>query len=260
MKNKLTIVKIGGNIIDQTDELNTFLTDFAAIKTAKILIHGGGKSASLFSKKLGIQSNMIDGRRITSKEDLEIVIMIYAGLINKKITAYLQSKRCNAIGLSGVDANCIQSIKRPINTIDFGYVGDVKKVNSTMISNFLQAGLSPVFCAITHDKNGQLLNTNADTVAAEIAIAMSTLFDTQLIYCFEKKGVLTDVNDNDSVVPILDQKKYENMKNNNTIHTGMLPKMTNCFYALENGVQKVVVGNTKVIQDESSVCTQVILQ
>jgi len=259
MKNKLTIVKIGGNIIDQTDELNAFLVHFATIKTAKILIHGGGKSASAFSQKLGIKANMTDGRRITSKEDLDIVTMIYAGLINKKMVAFLQAKNCAAIGLSGADANCIQSVKRPIKPIDFGYVGDVENVNSKAIIQFLQAGFSPVFCAITHDGQGQLLNTNADTVAAEIAIAMSKNFDTELIYCFEKKGVLNDVDDNDSVITELNREKYEQMKNDQRIHTGMLPKITNCFYALENGVQQVVVGNVGVIKEGDWVCTRVVL-
>lgn len=258
MKNKLMVIKIGGNIINKSDEFYSFLTNFAAIKTAKILIHGGGREASHFSKKLGIQPLMIDGRRVTTLDDLEVVTMVYAGLINKRAVAYLQSKKCSAIGLSGADANCIQSVKRPVKPIDFGYVGDIKKVNSKAIYNFIQSGLSPIFCAITHNKEGQLLNTNADTVAAEVAIAMSTYFDTQLVYCFEKKGVLINVDDENSVVPQLDQKAYEKMKKNNLIHTGMLPKMTNCFYALENGVQKVVIGNASLIKDRQQIHTEII--
>ncbi len=257
MNTKLQVVKIGGNIIDHNDEFNAFLDDFSAIQTPKILIHGGGKMASFYSQKLGLQTKMVDGRRITSKEDLAVVTMVYAGLINKKTVAYLQSKQGDVVGLSGADMNCIQSVKRPVFSTDFGYVGDVVQVNSSAINGFLKAGVCPVFCAITHDGKGQLLNTNADTITAEIAIAMSPFFETELIYCFEKKGVLRDVDQENSIIPELNQKQYGEMKKNGQIHAGMLPKLKNCFYALQNGVQNVVVGNASILKAADATGTRI---
>lgn len=233
MGNKLRIVKIGGNIIDDPQKLEDFLVDFALLTGPKILVHGGGKLATQLSKKLGVETQMVDGRRITTSEDLDIVVMVYAGLINKKIVAGLQGKGCNAIGLSGADAECLRASKRPVNPIDFGWVGDIESVNVPSIRLFLDAGFTPVFCAISHDSKGHLLNTNADTIASELAIGMSGHFETELIYCFEKKGVLENVEDDESVIPHINTARYRELKESGAIHKGMLPKMENCFHALE---------------------------
>lgn len=258
MKSKLSIIKIGGNIIDDEKALATFLTDFAQIKHLKILVHGGGKIANQLNEKLGIKTVMNEGRRITSTENLETVTMVYAGLINKKIVSALQANNCNALGLSGSDANCIVARKRPTTPIDFGWVGDVEYINSTTINSFVSNGMTPVFCAICHDGKGQLLNTNADTIASEIAISMSEFYDTELIYCFEKKGVLQDVNDEDSIIPTINKKEYAALKEKNIIYEGMLPKMENCFHALKHGVEQVVIGNPKVIHNRQT-CTTLTL-
>ncbi len=255
MKTKLTIVKIGGNVINDTLLLNSFLDDFAKLEGPKILVHGGGKVATELSIELGISPNLQNGRRITSQADLEVVTMVYAGLINKNITAQLQANNCNAVGLSGADLNTIQAVKRTPVPIDFGHVGDVTNVNTTIIEMLLQHTITPVFCAITHDNAGNLLNTNADTIASEIAIALSNSYDTELIYCFEKKGVLADLNDEESVIQQINLETYEKLKNNGLIHTGMLPKMSNCFYALQNMVSKVQIGNHAMILKKNAICT-----
>lgn len=258
MKNKISIIKIGGNIINNEKKLDSFLADFAKIKTTKILIHGGGKIATQLNDKLGIKTIMNGGRRITSTENLDTVSMVYAGLINKKIVSKLQGNKCNALGLSGSDANCILAKKRPNYPIDYGWVGDVKAINSSTIKMFLSHGITPVFCAISHDGNGQLLNTNADTIAAEIAIAMSKYAATELIYCFEKKGVLLDVSNEHSIIKNINYKQYLALKENNTINEGMLPKIENCFNALNNKVGKVTIGHPSVING-NEICTTLTL-
>ena len=259
MKNKLSVVKIGGSIIDDEQRLDNFMNNFANISDAKILVHGGGEIATKLSTKLGIETKMVNGRRITSKESLEVVTMVYAGLINKKLTAKLQSYGCNALGLSGTDANCITATIRDSKTVDYGWVGDVKEVNTSAIQLFLICRMTPVFCAISHDENGQLLNTNADTIAAEIAIAMSQEYEVELIYCFEKKGVLEDVNDDDSVIRAINSKTYNDLKAKGIIDAGMLPKMENCFYALGKRVSKVIIGDTQVIQNRKGLHTTLTL-
>ncbi|MFT6167454.1 MAG: acetylglutamate kinase [Vicingaceae bacterium] len=258
MKNKISVIKIGGNIIDNEKALDSFLIDFAKIDNTKILIHGGGKIATKINDKLGIKTIMNDGRRITSEENLDTVIMVYAGLINKKIVGKLQGKKCNALGLSGSDGNCILAEKRPTSPIDYGWVGDVKTINSSLIKLFLSHGITPVFCAISHDGNGQLLNTNADTIASEIAIAMSKHAETELIYCFEKKGVLSDISDEDSIIEHINYNQYLKLKENNTINEGMLPKMDNCFNALNNKVSKVCIGHANMING-NEICTTLTL-
>lgn len=255
MPGKLRIIKIGGNVIDDPVTLGEVLLSFSKMEGPKILVHGGGKKASEFSRKLGIVPQMINGRRITSAEDIDIVTMIYAGLINKNIVAQLHALACNASGFTGADGNSILSIKRPIEPIDFGFVGDVKTVNHTIISQWLKDGICPVFCAITHDGNGQLLNTNADTIASELAIALANEYETELIYCFEKKGVLADVDDENSVIEQIDSNKYEELKSSNSIHDGMLPKMDNCFHALKNKVSKVSIGDILFLKDETATHT-----
>ena len=247
MKAKLAVVKIGGNVIENKVELSRFLRLFAAIKEPKILVHGGGKLATQFAEKLGIASKMIGGRRITNEQSLEVITMVYAGLTNKNIVAKLQSEGCNALGLSGADGNAISAHKRPVTTIDYGFVGDVDNVNEGLLSHLLTLGLTPVFCAMTHNGKGQLLNTNADTIASELAIGLSELYDTTLYYCFEKKGVLQDVSDDDSVIAHIDTVAYKALLEQGIIADGMLPKMTNCFYALNKGVSKVCIGSISML-------------
>ena len=246
-KQSLQIIKIGGNIINDKETLSTFLSNFSQIKGLKILVHGGGKRATVLANDLGLQPKMIGGRRVTDEANLEIVTMVYAGLLNKNITAELQHNNCNAIGLSGTDANCILAHKRIIKDIDYGFAGDVDEVNSEVIQLFLENKMTPVFCAITHDKKGQLLNTNADTISSEIAKALSSDYDVELVYCFEKNGVLKDVNNDNSVIESINKVIYEDLKQKNIIAEGMLPKLKNCFEALDNGVKRVIIGNPEVI-------------
>jgi acetylglutamate kinase len=248
MNNKISIVKIGGNIINDEEQLDTFLADFAKIKGPKILVHGGGVIATEFNERLGNETSMVNGRRVTSSEDLDMITMVYAGLLNKKIVSKLQGYNCNALGLTGADANSIIAVKRPAKPIDFGWVGDVKEVNGAAIDVFLQNHMTPVFCAVSHDGKGQLFNTNADTVATEIAIGMSAIYEAALVFCFEKKGVLRDVNDDESVIQQIDMTTYEELKSQGIISKGMLPKMENSFHALKNGVSKVIIGDPAVLQ------------
>jgi acetylglutamate kinase len=253
----LHVIKIGGNVIDNSENLYHFLKDFTALDGHKILIHGGGKIATQVSEQLGIEAKLVDGRRITDIETLRVVTMVYAGLINKNIVAQLQRFGNNAIGLTGADGNFIKAVKRPVKTIDYGFVGDIKdgSVNAQNISNLMEAGFTPVFCALTHDGEGQMLNTNADTIASAVAVALSSLYDTTLIYCFEKKGVLKDINDEDSLIRDIDPVRYEELKKEQIIHSGMLPKLDNAFTAIACGVKAVVIGKSdelsKLQQNES---------
>jgi len=251
MKQKLKIIKIGGNVINDQDALASFLSDFSKINEPKILVHGGGKRASEMIADLGLKPRMVDGRRVTDESTLEIVTMVYAGLLNKNITAVLQKNNCNAIGLSGADGNTILAHKRIVKDVDYGYAGDVDQVNSGVIEGLLSNNLTPVFCAITHDKKGQLLNTNADTIAAELAKGMSKVFDVELIYCFEKLGVLADIENDATLIEKIDFISLSFLKKNNIISEGMLPKVDNCFDALQNGVKKVIIGKPEVIYDKS---------
>jgi acetylglutamate kinase len=259
MKTKLKVVKIGGNVLDDKALLGAFLIDFAKLNGPKILVHGGGKKATEISKKLGLTPELIDGRRVTSDIDIDIVTMVYAGLLNKTIVAALQSHSCNAIGLTGADGNSILSVKRPVKTIDFGWVGDVQAVNDAWIKSLLTEGITPVFCALTHDGSGHLLNTNADTVASELAIALTDSFEVELIYCFEKKGVLKDFENEDSVFLTINTDLFAELKAQKIIHSGMLPKLENCFYALNNKVSKVIIGSTVAINSNSTIHTTLTL-
>ena len=243
MKQLLTIVKVGGNIIDDDTKLKKVLQAFAATDGCKILVHGGGKLATQLAADLNIPQQMVDGRRITDEATLKIVTMVYAGLINKKIVASLNALNNPAIGLTGADANAIKAHKRTHATIDFGLVGDVDEVNSAFFSSLLQQKLSIVVAPITQDQQGQLLNSNADTIAQEIAKALSSTFDVHLIYSFEKKGVLKDINDEESVIPLLDVNTYQSLKNQNLIFAGMIPKLDNAFEAITAGVKKVIIGD-----------------
>jgi acetylglutamate kinase len=253
----LSIIKIGGNIIDNPSELRSFLLDFSKIEGFKILVHGGGKSATKMAESIGLKPQMIDGRRITNAPMLDIAVMIYAGQINKNIVAQLQSHNTNAMGFSGADGNLIQSTKRNHPTIDYGFVGDVEKVNTSLLEILLSSQITPVFCAITHDGNGQLLNTNADTIASELAIALSQIFDVTLNYCFEKPGVLLDSEDDSSIIEQINTALYTKLKTDGTIHSGMIPKLDNCFNSLSKGVQKIKIGHHKMLKNASTVCTSI---
>ncbi len=238
---KILVVKIGGNLINNSQILNRFLKSFAKIETKKILIHGGGNQVTKLSKKLNLNVKITNGRRITSIQDLEVATMIYAGSLNKTLVTKLQSFNCNSIGLSGADANLIESVKRPVKEIDYGLVGDIKKINSIFLKNLIDQNLIPVICSITHDKNGQLLNTNADTISSEIAISLTEYYTVDLIYCHEKNGVLSNPNNDNSTFDKLNEKEFNNYLELKIISNGMIPKLTNSFYALNNGVKSVKI-------------------
>ncbi len=237
--NLLRIVKIGGNIVDNPEALDTFLNDFVQLAGNNVLVHGGGKVATKVSKALQIETQMVEGRRVTDKETLDVVTMVYAGLVNKNIVAQLQARDCNALGLTGADANVIRSHKRDAGAVDYGFVADVDEVNSDYINKVLQQQIVPVMVPITHDKKGQLLNTNADTIASEVAIAMSALYQVELVYCFELPGLMRDIQDSNSVISTIRTPEYEELKNEGIIVDGMIPKMDNCFNAISKGVQQV---------------------
>lgn len=242
---KLYVIKIGGNVIDDEEKLSSFLKNFASIKERKILIHGGGKLATNVAQQLNIPQQLIEGRRITDAETLKVITMVYAGYINKNITALLQSNNCNAIGLCGADGNLIQAHKRVHPTIDYGFVGDIDVINSEWLYQLLNEDLIPVIAPVSHDKNGQLLNTNADTIAQEIAKSLATKYAVTLIYCFEKKGVLQNAADEDSVINKIDPSFYKDLKEKQIIHSGMIPKLDNAFAALDKGVEKVIIGKAE---------------
>ncbi|MGQ0828600.1 MAG: acetylglutamate kinase [Bacteroidota bacterium] len=243
---KLYIIKIGGNVIDHPKNLEKFLSDLSRIKDLKILVHGGGKLATELAQRLGIEQKMVDGRRITDAETLKIASMVYAGLINKQIVASLQAKGINALGLSGADGNVIKASKRKVAEIDYGFVGDIKSdgVNAELISTFLSNKVTPVFCAITHTGDGQLLNTNADTIASVLAVALSKKYDVQLNFCFEKKGVLKDVSDDNSVIKNITSTTYKQYLSEGIISKGMIPKLDNAFEAITKGVKSVVIAHS----------------
>lgn len=244
---KLCIIKIGGNVIDNNDALAAFLKDFAAVSCKKILIHGGGKIATRLGEKLGIVSNYIDGRRITDDATIDLVTMVYGGLVNKQVVAALQAAGCNAIGLTGADANCIPATRRPVKEIDYGWVGDVEAgvVNTQILNTFLQSNLVPVFAPLTHNGDGNILNTNADTIASALAIALSGTYNVRLVYCFEKKGILENVHDDNSVISHITTDSYKKLLAQQKLFAGILPKIDNAFAALQAGVNEVLVGDAK---------------
>ncbi|TRW23416.1 acetylglutamate kinase [Flavobacterium zepuense] len=256
-KPRLTVVKIGGNVIDDMSALKAFLIDFAAIEGYKILVHGGGKIATKTAESLGITAVFYEGRRITDKPMLDVAVMTYAGFINKDITAQLQALLNNAMGFTGADGNLILSEKRKNAAVDFGFVGDVLAINAELINVLLLQNIVPVFCAITHDGAGQLLNTNADTIASTLAVACSQHFDVNLLYCFEKKGVLMDAEDEESVIKNLTFETYQQLREQKVIHSGMLPKLENCFNALQQGVSKIGIGSPEMLKKNNSIFTLV---
>lgn len=241
--NKLYVTKIGGNVLDDEEALNRFLKDFASIQAPKILIHGGGTIATKLGNRLGIESRYTKGRRITDRETLDLVTMVYGGLVNKQIVAHLQQWGCNALGVTGADGNMIKAVRRPVKEIDFGYVGDItpESVNSTLLYFLLKQNVVPVFAPLTHSQ-GMMLNTNADTIASVVAISLCKHFDVRLIFCFEKKGVLKDVNDGNSVIRNLNEGTYQHLLADGAFHDGILPKLENAFSAIHSGVQEVLIG------------------
>jgi acetylglutamate kinase len=241
----LYVVKIGGNIIDDDRKLASFLKDFAALPGNKILVHGGGKLATRMAEQMQIPQQMIDGRRITDAETLKIVTMVYAGYINKNVVAQLQANNCNAMGVCGADGNVILAHKRVHPTTDYGFAGDVDAVNTDILKSLIDQQIAVVVAPITHDKKGQLLNTNADTIAQELARGLSRLYEVQLIYSFEKSGVLLDANDDSTVIPTINPAYYQQLKTEQKIFAGMIPKLDNAFAAIDSGVKKVIIGKAE---------------
>lgn len=242
---RLLIIKIGGNIIDHPEGLSRFLEKFASLRGNKILVHGGGKIATRIAAELGVEAKLVEGRRVTDEAMLRVVTMVYAGLTNKQLVASLQAQGCNAIGLSGADGNGIQTVKRPVREVDYGFVGDIlpDSVDIHTVATLIEGGLIPVFSAITHDGKGQLLNTNADTIASALAVALSAMYETSLVYCFEKKGVLLDVNDENSAIPEIRIGEFEELKVSGVVADGMIPKLHNAFDAISKGVSEVCIGH-----------------
>ena len=244
---RLFVIKIRANVIDNEDALPSFLKDFAAIDAKKILIHGGGKIATKIGGQLGIQPNYVNGRRITDDATIDLVTMVYGGLVNKKIVAQLQALQCNAIGLTGDDGNIIPATKRAVKDVDFGWVGDIDvfKIEIQNVDFLLQGSFVPVFAPLTHDGYGHILNTNADTIASSLAIALSKYYDVRLIYCFEKKGILENVDDNDSAIDLINKQTYQQLLSEKKLFAGILPKIDNAFAAIDAGVKEVLVGDAK---------------
>lgn len=239
---KVTIVKVGGAIVEDNEQLAQLLTDFAAIPGKKVLVHGGGRRATKVAAALGIESKMVNGRRITDAQMLEVVTMVYGGLVNKNLVAKLQAKGVNALGLTGADMDVIHSHKRPVKDgVDFGYVGDVERANGKMLQTLIQEGITPVMAPLTHDGNGNILNTNADTIASETAKALAPYYDVTLIYSFEKKGVLSNPDDDNSMIPVITRSDFEKYQADGTIGGGMIPKIENALAAVDAGVKEVII-------------------
>ncbi|AHW60755.1 N-acetylglutamate kinase [Draconibacterium orientale] len=244
---RLTIIKVGGKVVEEPESLNALLDQFRKISGNKLLVHGGGRTATEIAKRLGIETKMVDGRRITDADMLEVVTMVYGGLVNKKIVAGLQARDMNAVGLTGADLGLIKAHKRPVQDVDYGFVGDVDDVNARELRMLIEENVIPVVAPLTHDARGQLLNTNADTIASELAIELSNYFKVYLFYCFEKRGVLTDPNDESSVIYDLDYKLFDQYKTEGVISEGMIPKLDNGFRAKAKGVQEILITNPENI-------------
>lgn len=240
----LSVIKIGGNVVDSPEALDAFLDDFIAMPNDKILVHGGGVMASQTLRRLGIEPKMVDGRRITDEQTLRVAVSVYAGWLNKNIVAKLQARRCNALGLSGADGDIIEADIRPKEPIDFGFVGDVRSVDIKFLDMLLEQGITPVLCAVTHDRKGTLLNTNADTIASSVARAMAAIRQVSLTFCFEKNGVLADPEDENSVISHIDRQGFAEMKASGAVSAGMIPKLDNAFAAIDAGVQRVIIKNS----------------
>lgn len=249
MKDNLTIIKVGGKIVEQPDTLDALLRDFAAIDGYKLLVHGGGRSATALATELGVETRMVDGRRVTDDDMLRIVTMVYGGLVNKTVVARLQGLGVDALGLTGADLNVILSHRREVREVDYGWVGDVDRVNVDMLAGLLRIGAVPVIAPLTHDGKGHLLNTNADTMAGETAKALASVFNVRLVYCFEKPGVLRDENDDASVISVITPSVYRELKEAKIVTGGMIPKLDNAFEAVEAGVEQVVITMASALGD-----------
>lgn len=239
MKEKITVVKVGGAVVEDEARLSRLLSDFSAIEGRKVLVHGGGRRATAVAARLGIESKMVNGRRITDRDMLEVVTMVYGGLVNKNLVARLQANGIDAIGLTGADIDVIRSHKRPVKDVDYGFVGDVDRVDGHKLCKLIEAGITPVMAPLTHDGGGNILNTNADTIAAETAKALAGYYDVTLIFSFEKKGVLSNPDDEDSVIPLITRADFERYVADGTVAGGMLPKLENAFEAISAGVSRV---------------------
>ena len=250
MREKLNVIKVGGKIVEEEATLNRLLDDFATIEGHKVLVHGGGRSATKIAAQLGIESKMVNGRRITDSETLKVVTMVYGGLVNKNVVAGLQARGVNALGLTGADMNVMRSVKRPVKEVDYGFVGDVEKVDASLLSDLIYKGVVPVMAPLTHDGKGHMLNTNADTIAGETAKALAALFDVTLVFCFEKKGVLHDENDEDSVIPLITPAEFKQYVADGVIQGGMIPKLENSFAAIDAGVSEVIITLASAINGE----------
>lgn len=246
---KLVLIKVGGKIVEEENTLRQLLKDFAAIEGHKVLVHGGGRSATKLAAELGVETKMVNGRRITDADMLRIVTMVYGGLVNKNIVAKLQALGVNALGLTGADMNLIRSEKRPVKEVDYGYVGDVKEVNAELLAGLIKQGIVPILAPLTHDKEGHLLNTNADTIAGEAAKALAKYFEVTLMFCFEKKGVLMDENDDESIIPEIDREAFKKYVDEGIIQGGMIPKLENAFQAIDAGVRRVVITQASEINN-----------
>ena len=246
----MTVIKVGGKIVEEEATLNRLLDDFATIEGHKVLVHGGGRSATKIAAQLGIESKMVNGRRITDSETLKVVTKVYGGLVNKNVVAGLQARGVNALGLTGADMNVMRSVKRPVKEVDYGFVGDVEKVDASLLSDLIYKGVVPVMAPLTHDGKGHMLNTNADTIAGETAKALAALFDVTLVFCFEKKGVLRDENDDDSVIPLITPAEFKQYVADGVIQGGMIPKLENSFAAIDAGVSEVIITLASAISGE----------
>lgn len=251
MKEKLTIVKVGGGVVEEEQSLCRLLSAFSAIEGHKVLVHGGGRSATKMAARLGIESRMVNGRRVTDADMLDVVTMVYGGLVNKNIVARLQACGVDALGLTGADMNVIHSHKRPVKDVDYGFVGDVDAVNGSVLHDLIRKGIVPVMAPLTHDGEGRILNTNADTIAGEAAKALAAYFDVTLIFCFEKKGVLKDADDENSVIPRIDEEAFRRYVADGTVQGGMIPKLENSFDAIHAGVGRVIITLATAIDGKS---------
>lgn len=248
---RITVVKVGGKIVEDPSRLEELLTQFEAIPGFKLLVHGGGRMATTVGDKMGIESIYVEGRRVTDIETLKVVTMVYGGLVNKNVVAKLQAMGSNALGLTGADMNIIEAHKRVVKDIDYGYAGDIDKVNAELLSGLIKQGVVPVLAPLTHDGEGGMLNTNADTIAAEVAKGLSQFFDVSLIYCFEKAGVLEDENDDNSVIPLITKKLFQAYKSSGIVSGGMIPKLDNAFMSIEAGVKEVIIKQSSDLNKNS---------
>ncbi len=249
MKEHLTIIKVGGKIVENPESLNSLLKDFAAVEGKKLLVHGGGRSATQMAARLGVETKMVDGRRITDEAMLEVVTMVYGGLVNKRIVAGLQALGIDAVGLTGADMNIVLSDKRKVSAVDYGWVGDVKRVNAEAVATLIESGCCPVVAPLTHDGCGHMLNTNADTMAGEMAKAMAAHYDVTLMFCFEKPGVLADENDDSSLIPTITPAVLDDLKRRGVVSGGMIPKLDNAIACVSAGVESVVITQADRIAD-----------